>query len=513
MGIARKINLYKLDNAELIDLPVGGGSIFGAHEKYGKTIMRRRTLLKGTMAAMAAFPLAGIKAGAAGVPNQLRVKEGRARFLDNQEIETVVWGYNGLVPGPIIRGRKGEEIVVQVANDLAQPTTIHWHGIRIDNAMDGVAGLTQEPIPPGERFTYRFSVPDAGTYWYHPHNRTWEQLARGLYGPLIIDGDVDPGEIDRDHIIVADDWRLAASGAIDENTFGNLHDWSHDGRLGNVLTLNGKHLERLPVRPGERVRVRLINTANARTLQLGIHQQDAWLVALDGQPISPLEVGNEGVMLAPAQRADLVFDVTGSPGDQIPIVELSGGEALVAGYFNCGEAVSGPDRKTVPKLADNAIPAPDRKAAELHELIMTGGAMRFLTRATYRGELLDGRNLARQHGQVWAFNGQAGMDDTPLFSVARGTTVQLKIDNQTAWPHAIHLHGHHFQVLERKPGRGRAQMPGSTDDTGTFRDTVFTAPDEVVDIGFVADNPGKWMLHCHMLEHQAGGMGTWVEVT
>ena len=430
-------------------------------------------------------------------------------MLEDATEKTAVWAYDGLVPGPVIHVKKGEEISIEVKNLLEQPTTIHWHGIRIDNAMDGVAGLTQDPIQPGESFTYRFTPPDAGTYWYHPHNRTWEQLARGLYGTLIVEGDAEPGDFDRDYPIVADDWRLDGSGSIDEASFGNMHDWSHAGRLGNILTLNGKPYERLDVIPGERIRLRFVNTSNSRVLKFAVANQETFLIALDGQPVQPFKLGNAGITLAPAQRADLLVDIRGKAGDEIAILETSGTENLVAGYLVCraGTTKRGPDQQPL-KLASNALPEPDLSNARELELVMSGGAMRFLTSAFFKGKKLDGRSLARKHRQVWAFNGIAGMSEKPLFSTERGETVTIKTINDTAWPHAIHLHGHHFKVLSRK----RNSKQEDDYETGTFRDTVLLERDEMVEISFVADNPGKWMLHCHMLEHQAAGMAAWFEV-
>ena len=221
-------------------------------------INRRRLLQAGIIgAAMPAFRTLAL--GRA--EYEITAMPGEQNLLEESQSKTAIWGYQGTAPGPLIRMRQGEEITIYVVNGLDQPTTVHWHGLRIDNAMDGVAGLTQEPIEPGERFTYRFIPPDAGTYWYHPHNRTWEQLARGLYGGFIVEETASPA-FGRDRLIIADDWRLDGEGEIHEASFGRFHDWAHEGRLGNILTLNGKSYER--------VRVRLVNAANARTMRFAI---------------------------------------------------------------------------------------------------------------------------------------------------------------------------------------------------------------------------------------------------
>ena len=444
---------------------------------------------------------------------QLKALASKASLLEDSGTLTDVWAYDGTVPGPIIRTKKGEEITIEFINLLDQPTSIHWHGIRIDNSMDGVSHLTQQPVEPGESFTYRFTPPDAGTFWYHPHNRSWEQLARGLYGALIVEGDESTPAI-KDYTIIADDWRLENEGSLHEASFGAMHDWSHAGRLGNILTLNGKPYERLSVQSNERVRLRFINTANARIMRFAIDGLDNWLVALDGQAVPPTLLGKEGMMLAPAQRADLIVDVKGDPGEEIAIVETSSEEKLVAGYLVCDPINSSVHKfgeKPMPLVANN-IPEPDFRNVQALALTMSGGAMRFLSSGTYKGEQYDGRELARDHKQVWAFNGISGMPKEPFFRANSGETIELKLINETAWPHSIHLHGHHFRILSRSL-RGNEELNSMPEyETQSWRDTVLLERDEIVKIAFVADNPGKWMLHCHMLEHQAAGMGTWYQV-
>ncbi|MEM8973252.1 MAG: multicopper oxidase domain-containing protein, partial [Pseudomonadota bacterium] len=220
-------------------------------------MVTRRDVLVGSGAIAAASLLWPNSSLAAVRPRELIAKPGQARLMGSQEPATPIWGYDGRVPGPTLRTKQGEEFAVDLVNELPQPTTIHWHGVRINNAMDGVAGLTQKPVAPGDRFAYRFTPPDAGTYWYHPHNRTWEQLARGLQGPLIVE-EANAPSVDQDIALVIDDWRLDRDGKIHERSFGSMHDVTHAGRLGNVLTLNGKDNLDLQVQAGERLRLRLI---------------------------------------------------------------------------------------------------------------------------------------------------------------------------------------------------------------------------------------------------------------
>ena len=171
--------------------------------------------------------------------------------------------------------------------------------------MDGVAGLTQPEVAPNGQFRYQFSLNDAGTYWYHSHAKTWSQVARGLYGPLIVEDESDPA-VDHDIVLMIDDWLLANDATIDEASFGSLHDWTHGGRLGNWLTVNGESLPTIEVSKNSRVRLRLINAANARIFGLNI-PASAFLVTQDGYPIPIQE--SQDVILGPAQRADFIIDL------------------------------------------------------------------------------------------------------------------------------------------------------------------------------------------------------------
>ncbi|MEO3431325.1 multicopper oxidase family protein [Pelagibius sp. CAU 1746] len=471
-------------------------------------LLTRRRLLQGGLALSAlalGLPLARARAAE---PRLLTAGPGEALLLEAGQPETRTWLYDGVSPGPIIRARQGEEVFVRLKNELPQPTTIHWHGIRIDNAMDGVAHLTQEAVPPGGTFDYRFTVPDAGTFWYHPHDRSWEQVARGLYGLLIVE---EAGPIaqafDQDIAIVADDWRLGEDGQIEEASFAHMMDWSHAGRLGNTLTLNGQDQLDIPVTKGERIRLRLCNTCNARILELRIEHPDIWVVAEDGQPVPPRELDDGYIVLSPGERADLIVDMTLARGSTAAITEVSAGQSLLAGqltYHPANEVQHVAPWPLPPRaLPDNPLSTDlDLAGAQAVELLLEGGAMGNMAQATYQGETLAIRELVGK-GQVWALNGTAGMTDRPLFTAPRGQTVTVDLRNDTAWPHAMHFHGHHFKVVERN---------GKPTNSEAWKDTVLLERLESAKIAFVADNPGKWMIHCHMLEHQAAGMTTWFKV-
>ena len=312
------------------------------------------------------------------------------------------------LPGPMIRVKRGEKVRVRLKNGLKQPTTIHWHGIRIDNAMDGVPGLTQDAVKTGASFDYSFIAPDAGTYRCHCHAKTWEQVARGVYGMLIVEEDTPP-EVDRDIVFAADDWRLDADGQIDEKSFGSMFDWSHGGRMGNWLTVNGLTDPVIPVRAGERLRLRLINTAHARTMAFNFDRLAAQFIALDGQPVPPSSPADK-VTLAPAQRADIIVDIDGKPGDTIPVWEVSTRNRLRSARFVLSDQppVRGrpPDEPVI--LAPNALLAELKPGAAQHiELVMEGGAMGGLREGSIDGKMLSIQELVEKK-LVWAFNGKVG---------------------------------------------------------------------------------------------------------
>lgn len=409
-----------------------------------------------------------------------------------------VWAYNGDVPGPEIRVSKGDRVQVRFTNNLEEPTSIHWHGIRIVNAMDGVSGLTQEPVQPGESFTYDFTVPDAGTFWYHAHNKSWNQVARGLYGPLIID-EANPS-FDRAHDItlVIDDWRLKQPGVLDTESLGSLMEWSHGGRVGNWLTVNGQPMPVSTLKRGEAYRLRLINASNARVLEIDPNRFGAKVLAYDGQALpEPETVPYSPALLGPAQRMDLLV----VPRDDFAIEEISGDQPLPMTAFKVDGATA--TATTIASIAPNQIPEPDIANARRVKVVMEGGAMGGAVEITYQGKKLQGEEYQITK-QVWAFNGIANMAEDPLFAATSGETIIIETVNRTSWAHAMHVHGHHFRVISRS---------GSEIDEGKpWRDTFLIGPDQTTEIAFVADNPGKWLYHCHMLEHAAAGMTTWFDV-
>lgn len=461
-----------------------------------RPISRRQVLRTGAAftAISALSPPRTAMAGPTGDPFVLHAASGQAALRPAPYGMTDVWSYNGKVPGPEIRVLQGDRIRVLAQNGLDEDTTIHWHGIRTPNAMDGVPFLTQEPTPVGGEFLYEFDALDAGTFWYHPHQRSSEQVGRGLYGPLIVD-EVDPIRVDRDLTWMLDDWRMSRDGQI-VGDFDSRHDAMHGGRIGNSVTINGQMPESIAVQAGERIRLRLINAANARIFGLDFAGLAPVVVALDGQPVAPHAPDSGIVVIGPAMRVDLVIDMTGKPGDAVTVTD-----AFYEGLeYRLVDLAFGPEvlRTTVPDwsmdLPPNPLADPDMKAAARHQIVFNGGMM---------GQMMGGGmgSMMKQmrEGNMWFINGKAetGQIKDPLLVLPHGTSHVFEMDNRTAWHHPIHFHGHSFRVTARngQPTRHRE-----------WQDTVLMAPEERVEIAFVADNPGDWMFHCHIMEHQAAGM-------
>ncbi|MCZ7657106.1 MAG: multicopper oxidase family protein [Xanthobacteraceae bacterium] len=464
--------------------------------------LSRRRVLAGTGLAVVSALLPRAAHGAADGFRILRAHPGSARLRGPDQPPTAVWGYDGTVPGPVLRVRRGEELRVRLVNELPEETVIHWHGLRLPNAMDGVPHLTQHPVAPGQSFDYRFVVPDAGTFWYHSHRFSSEQQERGLYGGLIVE-EPAPVDVDRDVLLILDDWRLTPEGANDEASFRSFHDAAHAGRLGRHFTVNGGPTLDLPVRANERIRLRLVNAANARVMPLRLERLAARVMAIDGQPAEPFLARESRLTLGPGNRADLFVDATLEPGASAALIlEDVRAEVPLVRLVTEGPPARAAPRGEPPPLPANPLPERMNFPAALRiDLPLEGGAM---------SPLMMRRGEVPGHGidpaaRIWTMAGQAssGHDGPPLFSAKRGRTVVIAMPNRTAFPHAMHLHGHHFRLLD------------NLDDGWKpfWLDTVVIDRQRTARIAFVADNPGKWMIHCHMLEHQETGMAAWFEVT
>jgi len=466
-----------------------------SNDVIARSPSRRRFLLAaGSVAALGAATASTTTAGV--VEHRLAARKARVRLVLQPYGETDVWSYNGVAPGPEIRLRQGDRLRVVVENHLDEATTVHWHGIRLPNAMDGVPYITQAPIEPGAEFAYEFTVPDAGTYWYHPHQRSYEQSGRGMHGALIVE-EREPIRVDREVVWVLGDWRLDRDASI-RGGFGSFMDVSHNGRVGNTVTINGRVPDRFQVRAGERIRLRLINAANARIFGLEFRGHRPQIIALDGQPVEPHEPSGGLVVLGPAMRADLILDAPGKPGSRHEVHDRFYRQLeyrLVDMVYSSESPLRAHPPDWSIKAAANPLAEPDLDRAELKEVVFTGGMM--------------GNMDGLRRGMAWAVNGTAGSCGDgagfdPLFWLKRGRTYLLRLINETAWHHPVHLHGQSFRVISHG---------GNSTRYREWLDTVLLSPRETIEIAFVAENPGDWMFHCHVLEHQAGGMMACLRIT
>ena len=422
-------------------------------------------------------------------------------LVASQGPKTAVFAYNQVVPGPLLRYRREDRLKIEFENQLDEPTTVHWHGLRVPVEMDGVPYLSQPPIEPGESFTYVFDLEDAGTFWYHPHVNSSEQVGKGLHGVLIVDED-EPPEVDRDVVWVLDDWRLDREAKI--APFGeNLRDASHNGRIGNVVTVNGSIKEEFAVDAGERIRLRLVNVANARTFSLIFKGLNPWIIALDGHPIKPHQRGEGPITIASGQRVDLIVDISGQPGDTSLVIDNAYGSQFAYELMRLVRhdevRLSARNRSAPQELPANPVARAHFGDAEQHQIVFEGGAMGGLSGAYLNGEYKSMRDLAGL-GKLWSMNGQIPMDvhqDPPFLRLQLGKSYRLQLINRTAFEHPIHLHGHVLEVISSN---------GQAPTHATLRDTVLIQPQESMEVAFVADNPGQWMFHCHVLEHQKSGM-------
>lgn len=431
--------------------------------------MNRRHFLTSTAAVMA-FPAPTI---AAQNSYFLRAEPVTQQILPLGDGATSMLGFNGSMPGPELRVQRGKRVTVEVENALDEGTAVHWHGIRLENKMDGVPMLTQKLIDPGDTKAYSFVPPDAGTYWYHSHYISHEQVARGMMGALIVEDDVPP-DVDHDITVVLADWRMQENGRLTDN-FSDMHSVAHGGYMGNFAR---GFLSQSQVQLGDRVRFRLINAATNRIFPLTISGVSGRIVALDGMAL-PLPRPLGDLTLAPAQRVDLIVDVTDTVGFDM---QTRQGPYLLAELTVEGDNTTRQPSSILP-LVPYEVPRPGEPTQHL-TLTMMGGAM------------------GGRHGgdNIWAFNNISDMPEDPFGSFERGETVRMTLVNDTSFPHGIHLHGHHFFEL------------GADGALGDLRDTTVVNARESRDVLCVFDNPGRWMLHCHMLSHASGGMQTWVEV-
>jgi FtsP/CotA-like multicopper oxidase with cupredoxin domain len=440
------------------------------------------------------------------------------------------FAFNGQYPGPLIEVSRGAEVTVVFVNHLPQPTSVHWHGIRLDNANDGTPGLTQPAVAPGDTFTYRLRFPDAGIYWYHPHVREDVQQELGLYGNILVRspaGDYSPAN--REEVLMLDDLLINDGGPVPLGAESPTHALM--GRFGNTLLVNGEPNYRLTVRRGEVVRFYLTNAANTRTFNLSFPGARMKLVASDVGPYEH-ESWVESVVLAPAERyvVHVKFDRPGTVAmvnrvrgldhlygrffpetDTLGLIEVSRGsierdlsrsfttlrqDPVATELEHYRRLAAHAPRKTLElSLETRNLPVVTRRLMQLDSIYFTpvewSGTMPMM-------------NWASTGKQIhWILrdveSGRENMDIDWQFR--RGEPVVVRLVNQRrsfhAMQHPIHLHGQRFLVLS---------VNGVPTKNLVWKDTVLLPAGSAVDILLDPSNPGRWMLHCHIAEHLSAGM-------
>lgn len=445
--------------------------------------------------------------------------------------EELMLAFNGEHPGPLIVVEEGAEVFIDFGNALEWPTAVHWHGLRLDNASDGVPGVTQPFIAPGERFLYKLRFPDTGIFWYHPHHREDAQQDLGLVGNILVRprGRDPSGAPDREEVLVLDDILIGEGGLI---PYGEEHT-THAimGRFGNRMLVNGSETWAMNARAGEVVRLYLTNAANVRPFNLSIPGARMKLIASDVGRFER-EQWVESVAIAPAERyvVDVRFDAAGdypllnrvqaldhgadrffAVHDTVGIVRVAPAAADVrTSDFDklrahadvsadvaatLARGVSAPLRQLLLTLEDTGLSYPLEQLLRLDapyfqpvewegtmpmmDWLPTGDEVRWIIRDVETGR--------ENHDIDWEYT--------------EGDLVRVRLHNDRgaihAMQHPIHIHGQRFLVLA---------VNGVRTQNHAWKDTVLVPVGATVDVLLELSNPGTWMGHCHIAEHLSAGM-------
>ncbi len=463
------------------------------------TFIDRRTLLAGAglfAAGIALPPRPAFAQDAAASDTRIRIAPGRQRLAPEPAGETEVLGFAGRAGGPLPRLKAGQAAALSLENAGPEPVSIHWHGLRGPNALDGVAGLTGDAVPPGGTARLSLPEPQAGLHLARPclPGRSGELAERGLTGLLVVE-EREPPPVDRDVVCLVDDVRLEADGTF--SPFGRVEERSGAGRLGNALLVNGAPAPlAVAVPPGGRLRLRIANGCNARSMRIGFESLRAWVIAVDGNPTETFEPLQAALPFAPGSRYDLLVEAP-EPGAGGRVAALiGGGVALVTIVSDpaAGTALVGlPPPAALQPHAQ--LPAEIRlERATRADIVIEGGARPVDGKAIYTGD----------PAAIWTLNGAAGevARGKPLASVRRDTPIVLALVNRTAFPQPMHLHGHAFRLLH------------ALDDGWEpyWLDTTIVPAGQTQRIAFVADNPGRWLVASTVLERLDTGLFGWIEV-
>ncbi len=415
------------------------------------------------------------------------------------------WSY-GAVPAPVIRLKRGDTLDATLENTLPEATSIHWHGVALRNDMDGVPGITQEPLTAGGSYRYTFAAPDAGTYWFHPHVGT--QLDRGLYGALIVEDPQEPLAYDDEWVVILDDWLDGVTSTPPEvlaelsQGMGDMSGMGGTGtRMGNLLMesaskplggdagdvyyphylINGRPSadpETFASAPGKRVRIRIINAGADTAFRVALSGHSLTVTHSDGFPVDPIEV--DSVLLGMGERYDVI--VTLGDGSFAFVAEAEGKNARAFAIVRTGSG---------------AIPPADLIVSELSGRLGTADKLRAAPEAALTKKGPDREITIRLRGDMakynWSLDGKPFSPEAPMnnaHSITAGERVRINFVNTTTMWHPMHLHGHTYQHS----------------NGGPRKDTSIVLPGRTLSVDFDANNPGRWLTHCHNLYHGEAGM-------
>jgi FtsP/CotA-like multicopper oxidase with cupredoxin domain len=439
-----------------------------------------------------------------------------------------MFGFNGQYPGPLISVSKGSHITVRLRNDLPLPTTVHWHGIRLDNQFDGVPDDTHPAVSPGATFTYQLKFPDEGLFWYHPHVREDIQQDLGLYGNIFV-GAAGPERAPARHeeFLILDDLLVGDEGLIPYGATTPTH--AAMGRFGNVMLVNGERGWQAHARPNETIRLYLTNVSNTRTFNLSlVPGATMQLVGSDqGEYATPVRV--ESVVIAPAER--YVVDVTvGATGTVSLVNRVRAIDHLYGRFFSVTDTLGSISVAGAPARSERPVVAAGREAKVTRALLrdnvgrppqhtlelsarFTG--LPFVSEQLMRLDsiyfnpvewegTMPGMNYATTGSQVhWILrDGDTGAENMDIhWSFRQGEMVRLRLvgtrNTLHGMHHPIHIHGQRFLVLA---------VNGTPNENPVWKDTVLLPAAGSLDLLVEMSNPGTWMLHCHIAEHLQAGM-------
>ncbi|MCR9607855.1 multicopper oxidase family protein [Vibrio alginolyticus] len=405
---------------------------------------------------------------------------------------TDVLAFNGSIPAPTIRCRQGEKVIIRFTNKLSEPTTIHWHGLRIPIEMDGVPFLSQAPIMPGETFTYEFTPPDAGTFWYHPHMNSVKQLGMGLVGLIIVE-EAEPVQFDEEHEVVLKHWHLDKQGQWKNLMVPRLS--ARMGTPGEWSSVNGIHEPVYTLKQNATTRLRIANVDNTITYPIAIEGTEAWVIAIDGNPVkTPYRLTQHKI--GPGMRLDIGL-IAPKAGERVYVRQMKGRFPFSLCEFEVVESDL-PSNKKLPLLPLNPVPDLDLENAKQIDYVFE-----------WEGAITPVDKSGKAIPKFWLMNKRAweGMSidniPAPLSTLELGKTYIFNLKNVTQYHHPIHLHGHTFTVLE---------LDGKKLDEPFHTDTVLLGKNGSAKAAFVANNPGRWMYHCHVIEHMKTGLMGYIEV-